>query len=109
LRRLLGPRCWSREKLLRCWESLCAIGKFALVLGKSRPQVKLAGGGVSDLLNRGSSKLAVARCRSVIYGAYKLYDYASGAKAIREALEGHEQNSERWKNNPADTFYSRAG
>ena len=54
------------------------------------PLSNVAGGGVSGLLKVvGSSKLAmVGLTAAVIYGAYKLYDYASGAKAAREALEG---------------------
>jgi len=88
-----------------------AIGKFATGMGKFSAKVKLAGGGVSGFVKTvGSSKLAVAALSAaLIYGAYKLYDYASGAKAIREALEGMNQTASAWKNTAADTFYSKGG
>jgi hypothetical protein len=46
---------------------------------------------------------------AIIYGAYKLYDYASGAKAIREALEGMNETAKKWKGTAADTFYGKGG
>ena len=88
-----------------------AIGKFATGMGKFSAKVKLAGGGVSGFAKTaGSSKLAVAALSAaLIYGAYKLYDYASGSKAIREALEGMTKTASSWKNTAADTFYSKSG
>lgn len=88
-----------------------AIGKFATGMGKFSAKVKLAGGGVSGFAKTvGSSKLAVAALSAaLIYGAYKLFDYASGAKAIREALEGMTKTASAWKNTAADTFYSKGG
>jgi len=88
-----------------------AIGKFATGMGKFSAKVKLAGGGVSGFVKTvGSSKLAVAALSAaLIYGAYKLYDYASGAKTIREALEGMTKTASAWKNTAADTFYSKGG
>ena len=79
-----------------------------LAVGRFSAAVKGAGGGVSGLLKVvGSSKLAmVGLTAAVIYGAYKLYDYASGAKAAREALEGMNKTAQNWKNTAADTFYS---
>ena len=88
-----------------------AIGKFAIGMGKFSAQVKLAGGGVGGFMKTvGSSKLAVAALSAaLIYGAYKLYDYASGAKAIREAIEGMTKTANAWKSTAADTFYSQSG
>ncbi len=88
-----------------------AIGKFATGMGKFSAKVKLAGGGVTGFAKTvGSSKLAVAALSAaLIYGAYKLYDYASGTKAIREALEGMSKTASDWKNTAADTFYSKGG
>lgn len=85
-----------------------ALGKGMTAIGKFSAAVKGAGGGVSGLLKVvGSSKLAMAGLTAaVIYGAYKLYDYASGAKAAREALEGMNKTAQNWKNTAADTFYS---
>ena len=77
-----------------------AIGKFATVAGE-------AGGGLKGfnaaLLQ--SPKLMIALCTAIVYGSYKLYDWASGAKAAREALEGLEETAENWKNHTAETFY----
>ena len=77
-----------------------AIGKFATVAGE-------AGGGLKGfnaaLLQ--SPQLMFALCTAIVYGSYKLYDWASGAKAAREALEGLEETAENWKNHAAETFY----
>lgn len=84
-----------------------AVGKGMQAIGKFSGAVKDAGGGVSGLVKVvGSSKLAMtALTAAVIYGAYKLYDYASGAKAAREALEGMNKTANEWKNTAAETFY----
>ena len=85
-----------------------ALGKGMTAIGKFSAAVTGAGGGMTGLLKVvGSSKLAMAGLTAaVIYGAYKLYDYASGAKAAREALEGMNKTAQNWKNTAADTFYS---
>jgi len=85
-----------------------ALGKGMTAIGKFSAAVKGAGGGVSGLMKViGSSKLAmVALTAAVVYGAYKLYDYASGAKAARDALEGMNKTAQNWKNTAANTFYS---
>ena len=45
---------------------------------------------------------------ALIYGAVKLVDYAAGAKAAREALEGMAKTAKSWKETEADTFYGRS-
>lgn len=83
------------------------LGKASTGIGKFSANVKLAGGGFTGFVKTlFSSKLAVAAlAAALIYGAVKLYDYASGAKAVREALEGMSKTADKWKNNAADTFY----
>jgi TP901 family phage tail tape measure protein len=105
----MGPALLILGRLVGAVGSVAgALGKGMLAVGKFSAAVKGAGGGVSGLLKVvGSSKLAMAGLTAaVIYGAYKLYDYASGAKAAREALEGMNKTAQNWKNTAADTFYS---
>ncbi|MEG0985819.1 MAG: phage tail tape measure protein [Clostridia bacterium] len=88
-----------------------AMGKFATSMGKFSAKVSVAGGGIKGLAKVAlSSKLGVAALSAaLIYGAYALYDYASGAKESREALEGMAATAKKWKDNAADTFFSKAG
>lgn len=105
----MGPALLIMGRLVGAVGSIAgALGKGLTAVGKFSAAVKGAGGGVSGLLKVvGSSKLAMAGLTAaVIYGAYKLYDYASGAKAAREALEGMNKTAQNWKNTAADTFYS---
>lgn len=105
----MGPALLILGRLVGAVGSVAgALGKGMLAVGRFSAAVKGAGGGVSGLLKVvGSSKLAMAGlAAAVIYGAYKLYDYASGAKAAREALEGMNKTAQNWKNTAADTFYS---
>lgn len=105
----MGPALLILGRLVGAVGSIAgALGKGMTAVGKFSAAVKGAGGGVSGLLKVvGSSKLAMAGLTAaVIYGAYKLYDYASGAKAAREALEGMNKTAQNWKNTAADTFYS---
>lgn len=105
----MGPALLILGRLVGAVGSIAGVlGKGMTAVGKFSAAVKGAGGGVSGLLKVvGSSKLAMAGLTAaVIYGAYKLYDYASGAKAAREALEGMNKTAQNWKNTAADTFYS---
>lgn len=105
----MGPALLILGRLVGAVGSVAgALGKGMTAVGRFSAAVKGAGGGVSGLLKVvGSSKLAMAGLTAaVIYGAYKLYDYASGAKAAREALEGMNKTAQNWKNTAADTFYS---
>ena len=87
-----------------------ALGTAFTAIGKFSAKVSMAGGGLGGLLKTlVSSKLAmVALAAAVVYGAVKLVDYASGAKAAREALEGMAKTAKSWKETEADTFYSRS-
>ena len=77
------------------------IGKFATAVGA-------AGGGFSGFMKVLGSSPAIwmAVAAAVITGIAVFADYASGAKAAREALEGMEATARSWKETAADTFYS---
>ncbi len=84
-----------------------ALGKAFTAIGKFSASVSMAGGGMKGLLTTlASSKVAmVALAAALIYGAVKLADVASGAKAAREALEGMAKTAKSWKETAAETFY----
>lgn len=94
------------------------VGKAASAIGSFALQVGAAGGGWTGLTRviKGSPALmaatttaVVALSAAVIYGAYQLYDYASGAKAAREAIEGLQETADNWKNSSASTYYNGEG
>ena len=87
-----------------------ALGSAFTAIGKFSAKVSMAGGGLGGLVKTlASSKLAmVALAAAVVYGAVKLVDYASGAKAAREALEGMAKTAKSWKETEAETFYSKS-
>ena len=89
---------------------ISAIGTVTGLLGKFSTAVGAAGGGFKGLMTViGSSPATwLALAAAVAYGTYKLIDYASGAKAAREALEGMNKAAEGWKNNNAETLYSES-
>jgi len=116
--RFAGIAAAAGPALLIIGKTVSAVGKVTAVLGKVSTgmgkfsaAVKTAGGGFGGFAKTVlSSKLAVAALSAaLIYGAYQLYDYASGAKATREALQGMNDTAKEWKNNAADTFYSKSG
>ncbi len=87
-----------------------ALGKAFTALGGFSAKVSMAGGGLGGLVKTlASSKLAmVALSAALVYGAIKLVDYASGAKAAREALEGMAKTAKEWKETAAETFYGNS-
>lgn len=87
-----------------------ALGKAFTALGGFSAKVSMAGGGLGGLVKTlASSKLAmVALSAALVYGAVKLVDYASGAKAAREALEGMAKTAKEWKETAAETFYGNS-
>lgn len=87
-----------------------ALGKAFTALGGFSAKVSMAGGGLGGLVKTlASSKLAmVALSAALVYGAVKLVDYASGAKAAREALEGMAKTAKEWKETVAETFYGNS-
>ena len=84
-----------------------ALGKAFTAIGKFSTSVSMAGGGIGGLVKvLASSKVAmVALAAALVYGAVKLVDVASGAKAAREALEGMAKTAKSWKETAAETFY----
>ncbi len=78
------------------------ISKFALTAAN-------AGGGVSGLWAAVKALLGpvgiAALAAGLAYGTYKLIDWASGAKAAREAAEGMVDVAERMKETQAETIY----
>ena len=84
-------------------KAFTAIGKFST-------KVSMAGGGLGGFIKTlASSKLAMAAlAAALVYGAIKLVDYASGAKAAREALEGMAKTAKSWKETEAETFYGKS-
>lgn len=84
-----------------------ALGKAFTAIGKFSASVSMAGGGIGGFVKvLASSKVAmVALAAALVYGAVKLVDVASGAKAAREALEGMAKTAKSWKETAAETFY----
>lgn len=87
------------------------VGSVSLTLGKFSSKVGEAGGGLKGLVSViGKSKLAMLGLVAAAgAGVYMLYDWASGAKACREALEGMNATAEKWKQTQASTIYSNGG
>ncbi|MFR5853687.1 MAG: phage tail tape measure protein [Lachnospiraceae bacterium] len=87
-----------------------ALGKAFTALGGFSAKVSMAGGGLGGFIKTlASSKLTmVALSAALVYGAIKLVDYASGAKAAREALEGMAKTAKEWKETVAETFYGNS-
>lgn len=79
-------------------------------LGKFAGKVAEAGGGWKGFsATLASSPVAwMALAAAVGVATYKLIDYASGAKAAREAMEDMNAAAEEWTNNTANTFYSQS-
>lgn len=84
-----------------------ALGKAFTAIGKFSASVSMAGGGIGGFVKvLASSKVAmIALAAALVYGAVKLVDVASGAKAAREALEGMAKTAKSWKETAAETFY----
>ncbi len=80
------------------------IGKFSTAVGK-------AGGGFKGFMSVLGKSPAVwlAIAAAAVTATIAIYDYASGAKQAREALEGMAETAENWKNTAADTFYGKGG
>lgn len=87
-----------------------ALGKAFTAIGKFSASVSMAGGGIGGFVKvLASSKVAmVALAAVLVYGAVKLVDVASGAKAAREALEGMAKTAKSWKETAAETFYGNS-
>ena len=79
------------------------FGLFATAVGK-------AGGGFTGFLSVLGKSPAVwaALAIAVVAGTAVLYDYVSGARAARKALEGMEETAKSWKETAAETFYGNS-
>ena len=80
------------------------IGKFSTAVGK-------AGGGFKGFLSvlGKSPAVWVAIAAATVTATIAIWDYVSGAKQAREALEGMAETAENWKNTAAETFYGGDG
>lgn len=92
-------------------KGVATVGKITGALGKFSTSVGSAGGGLKGLVSViGGSKLAVAAlAAAAVVGMAAWYDYASGAKAARDALASMQKTADDWKNTAADTFYGGEG
>lgn len=88
-------------------KGVSTVGKITGALGKFSTSVGSAGGGLKGLVSViGGSKLAVAAlAAAAVVGVAAWYDYASGAKAAREATEAMMKTAEEWKNTQAKTIF----
>lgn len=86
-----------------------AVGSMATGFGKLIESSVAAGGGLKGLFSATGSLLGPAGIAvlagAALYGAYKWYDYASGAQAAREATEAMMKTAEEWKNTQATTIF----
>ena len=80
------------------------IGKFSTAVGK-------AGGGFKGFMSvlGNSPAVWVAIAAATVTATIAIWDYVSGAKQAREALEGMAETAENWKNTAADTFCGKGG
>lgn len=86
------------------------IGAVTGALGKFAASVGAAGGGFGGFMSViGNSPVTwIALAAAIGVGTVALIDYASGAKAAREALEGMNETAKHWKDTAADTFYGNS-
>lgn len=85
------------------------IGNLATGLGGLMDASVKAGGGLKGLFAATGSLLGPAGIMvlagAALYGAAAWIDYASGAKAAREATEAMMKTAEEWKNTQAKTIF----
>ena len=111
----------QRTQILTWGAYAAGIGPAVTLLGKANQGLSAAAGGVSKLLNAASDSglkgligsigkllgpagvLALAAGAGV--AAYKFYDWASGAKAAREAMEDMVAIAKEWNETQAQTIY----
>ena len=115
----------QRESLIRTGIGIAAIGPAFTILGKATTTIGKvtgsfgkfatavgeAGGGFKGFAQVvGSSKLAVAGLIAALgVGIYLLHDWASGAKAVREALQGMQATADKWRDTQTNTVYNNEG
>lgn len=89
-------------------------GKMSSVfkyLGEFSAKAKVAGGGIKGFATAlsGSPAMVFALTAAVAAGAYALIDYASGARAARQAISDMQTKAEEWKRTQADTMFQKEG
>ena len=86
-----------------------ALGKLTGGFSRFAAAMAESGGGLTGFVSSLSTLVGPAGVLAVAAGlglaAYKLYDYASGAKAAREAQEALNEQAQQWLNTQADTLY----
>lgn len=106
----LGPALLAYGKVKKGIGSVTKeISAAAKYFGSIGAAAREAGGGLGNFFSAAMSKpgVVIALTAAVAAGAIAFYDWVSGAKAAREALEGMEKTAESWKNTAAETFYGR--
>lgn len=86
-----------------------AIGNFTVSVAQAGGGVKGFLSAVGGLSTGAKVGLGLGITAAVIAGAVALYDYASGAKAARDAIEGMNEVAQDFKRNSADSFYKNDG
>ena len=83
------------------------VGKITTDIGKFSTAVGKAGGGFKGFMTVLGKSPAVwlSLAAATITASVAIWDYVSGAKQAREALEGMAETAENWKNTAAGTFY----
>jgi TP901 family phage tail tape measure protein len=111
----------QRMQIIRFAGLVAAVGPASLVLGrvskgvgaltgtvgKLMTAVGKAGGGWAGLMSVVGSSPAVwlALGAATVVATVALVDYATGAKAAREALKAMNEQAEEWRNTQAKTIY----
>lgn len=87
------------------------LGKVGKGLGEFASKAQAAGGGVKGFASAalGSKAVVAGLTVGLIAGTAALIDYASGAKAARDALEGMERTADEWRAHQAETIFSNDG
>lgn len=86
-----------------------AVAAVATGLGKFSTATAAAGGGVKGFVSALGGALGpvgvIALGAAVLVGAAAWYDYASGAKAAREATEAMNETAKQWQDTQASTIF----
>jgi TP901 family phage tail tape measure protein len=100
-----GPAILAFSKIIK------AVGQVSTAFGKFSTAVGVAGGGWKGFLSvMGKSPMVwLAVAAAVVVATKALYDYATGAKEARDALEGMNKTADAWANHATSTIYDNEG
>jgi TP901 family phage tail tape measure protein len=100
-----GPAILAFSKVVK------AVGAASTAFGKFSTAVGAAGGGWKGFLSVMGKSPAVwlAVAAAVVVATKALYDYATGAKEARDALEGMNKTADAWANHSTSTIYDNEG